>query len=525
MANKLLQKTVAAAFALALPLGAQAAPDLDNYILVDAINGIGTDITEDITLGESVGTANGSTVYAVTSPEEFSDWLAFNIDKTNAWWIRSGTTSNNGLWSSQNNSAALIYNLASNDIDLVKLKFKSGGDSYLTFNDGNYSVESTTENDSSVVYVTMNGGDSISFYTNTSTTYIGLTDIYLYQLDPSMTAVTYTIKYVDEDGSELQDARTSTGVVGDTITLLDTDKDAIYVGDSIKYVYSSDDAGDGIVLTADGATITVTFTEAGTYSYTVTAVDDGEGNTLETISGTAFDQDEVTVYYKEYILSDDGTLYYKANNSSNPYWGTTFTIDGADYSETITYTDSGIDSVLFYTEAEDLDGMTTTSANNADIRNSQGTVAYAATSGEDVTVTTLSAGTYTITACIFSNQSTPANLYIAVGEETLDFTPSTGSTYQVTVSSDEFSITGEAVVSILGGYGGNRCCYDYLYITGAKSDTDGISEVNADVESGDAVSAPVYSLSGVMVREAGEGVSGLGKGVYIMNGKKFMVIK
>ena len=51
----------------------------------------------------------------------------------------------------------------------------------------------------------------------------------------------------------------------------------------------------------------------------------------------------------------------------------------------------------------------------------------------------------------------------------------------------------------------------------------GISEVNTEVESGDAQSAPVYSLSGVMVRSAGEGVSGLAKGVYIMNGKKVMI--
>ena len=59
------------------------------------------------------------------------------------------------------------------------------------------------------------------------------------------------------------------------------------------------------------------------------------------------------------------------------------------------------------------------------------------------------------------------------------------------------------------------------YYTPYSDDTDGISEVSADVESDDAQSAPVYSLSGVMVRKAGEGVSGLSKGVYIMNGKKF----
>ena len=533
MANKVLQKAIAAAFALALPLGASAKPDLNNYNLVDSIVGIGTTITDELVVSStSVGKSNNGLsdydCYETTTPEEFTGWLAFQSagSSGNVWAITTGTINNTtncyGLNSIGNTRAALIYNLG--EIDLVRIVCATNS---LNFNEGNYTVETATENDSTVYYVTMNGGDSIAFY-QTKYSYACITDIYFYQFSETATIADYTIKYVDEDGDELQDARTGTAAVGDTITVLDMDKEDIYIvdesSDTTKYVYSSDDANGGVVLTADGATITVTFKESGTYSYTVTAAYGDETEVIE--SGTAHDQDEVTVYYKEYILSDDGTLYYKAKNSSNPYWGTTFTIDGADYSETITYTDSGIDSVLFYTEGEDLDGMTEVTASNALIRCSQGAAAYAATNGTDVTVTTLSAGKYQIYIGFFNASSSTPEFVIEVGDVQYSFTV-TSKVNQEVQNTVEFEITAESDVVILGGYGGSYYGYDFIYVvkTGevTDDDTDGISEVSAEIESGDAVSAPVYSLSGVMVREAGEGVSGLGKGVYIMNGKKIMV--
>ena len=89
--------------------------------------------------------------------------------------------------------------------------------------------------------------------------------------------------------------------------------------------------------------------------------------------------------------------------------------------------------------------------------------------------------------------------------DTVYVTTAESSTLQYTITAYSYTITSAK-----------------LYIPYSDTD-DAISEVSAEVEGSDAASAPVYSLSGVMVREAGEGVSGLSKGIYIMNGKKVMI--
>ena len=89
--------------------------------------------------------------------------------------------------------------------------------------------------------------------------------------------------------------------------------------------------------------------------------------------------------------------------------------------------------------------------------------------------------------------------------DTVYVTTAESSTLQYTITAYSYTITSAK-----------------LYIPYSDTD-DAISEVSAEVESDDATSAPVYSLSGVMVREAGEGVSGLSKGIYIMDGKKVMI--
>ena len=536
MANKTLQKAIAAAFALALPLGASADPNLENYNLVDSLSSLKTDIsTSDgtgyMTLGDATGTTAYDTgnnkqqsLYYCTDPEEFTDKIAFqgvySSSSLKGWWLRPS----NGLYSASATRGAALINLKEGDLVQIVCSQTASNVITLTNADGAADGDFTYElsDDGYSYYITMTADGQVGFCGAKSMGYI--TDIYYYELDESAVTVDYTVKYVNEDGDSIQADRIGTGVVGDTFTLLDMDKDAIYVGDSIKYVYSSDDAGDGIVLTAEGATITVTFTEAATYSYTVTAVDENS-NTLETItSGTTFADEEVTVYCKEYIAVD-GVLYTagKVSSDSKGYY-TTVTVSEDNYAETITYSASDITNVVYLIEGEDIEGATVVNTGNTLVRSSQGASAYTDT---DITLCSLEAGDYIVNVVVYDINSSASYVdtldMFSVGGETLTFI--TSQVNYEALSSDTITLSDASDFVFLAGGTKSNAALDYVYIVSLSDSTDGISEVSAEIESGDAVSAPVYSLSGVKVREAGEGVSGLGKGVYIMNGKKFMVIK
>ena len=53
--------------------------------------------------------------------------------------------------------------------------------------------------------------------------------------------------------------------------------------------------------------------------------------------------------------------------------------------------------------------------------------------------------------------------------------------------------------------------------------TVGIKDINANENIGNMFNAEVYTINGVKVRNAGQGLNGLKKGVYLINGKKAVV--
>lgn len=65
----------------------------------------------------------------------------------------------------------------------------------------------------------------------------------------------------------------------------------------------------------------------------------------------------------------------------------------------------------------------------------------------------------------------------------------------------------------------NGCHIYYIYVD-ATGEVDGINGVKADVN---AVNNAVYTINGVKVRNAGESLEGLAKGMYIIGGKKVVV--
>lgn len=65
---------------------------------------------------------------------------------------------------------------------------------------------------------------------------------------------------------------------------------------------------------------------------------------------------------------------------------------------------------------------------------------------------------------------------------------------------------------------------DYFTMQVTTRTVDGISDVRAEREEAQtARRGNIYSLDGRLVREHADGLDGLGKGIYIMNGRKYVV--
>lgn len=316
-------------------------------------------------------------------------------------------------------------------------------------------------------------------------------------------AASYTVKYVDEDGNEIKDAATYTGLIDDYATVSEADMEAIWV-DDVKYIYSSDDSDDKIIAEDNSTVVTLTFRKGEIYSYAIyDSVNDDEIQ-----SGSAYEGESVTIYYPQYI-NVDGTLYSAATQNSGYYY--TLTLSSDNTKGTVTYTDASITNVVFLAEGEDIEGMTVCTGANSLVRSSKGGAAYA--ESEDVIITTLQAGTYVITLETFNSAGTAATYTFTAGETSLELS-GTAKSNKSTATSEEFVLEEASSLVLTAGAGEANAGIDLIYITGTVSDsTNGISDLSS-AKSLDA--SAVYNLQGVRVENPT-------KGLYIQNGKKVII--
>lgn len=275
------------------------------------------------------------------------------------------------------------------------------------------------------------------------------------ELADASVMTTYTIKYVDEAGNEIAEAAVYDIVTGEVASIADENKVAIWTPDKTKkYIYKSCDK-ESVTTVADGAlnVITATFREAATYSYTVNGVD-SEGNVLKVLAASSnFEGESITVPYNQYILVDDVLYSASANNKE---YNTKITLSSDEQVSAITYSASSISDVVYFSEAEEIEGMTTTTGGNANIRCSNAAGGYNA-SAESVVVTTLTPGVYNIVAQVWGNAGVDFN--IICGSNTL-----TVSTKGYILSGNaEFVITEDTEVTVLQA-GANGKCIDWIYI-------------------------------------------------------------
>lgn len=266
------------------------------------------------------------------------------------------------------------------------------------------------------------------------------------------TVETADYKVVWAAGGTTIKEETRQGVIGTTPVLSSADVAAFMDGE-VKYVYESDDL-EGSVIAADGSTvITINYHQAATYNYTVVA-SDGE-NVLSTVAtGTCLEEDVVTVPFSQYQLS--GTTLYNIAANSGDWYRVSFTPIEDNYTHTLSYTNGTVENVVFFTEAENIEGVTTASYTS---RASNGAVAYAA---ESKVITTLEPGKYQIfVRGVNGNAASRALKIKANGTEVFAFDIANGTNQ--TGNSEEFSL-GDTSELTFTCDGSSASGLDWLYI-------------------------------------------------------------
>ena len=266
----------------------------------------------------------------------------------------------------------------------------------------------------------------------------------------------YTVKYVDEDNNEIKTSEERTGGVGASVSLLDTDKANFFNADkSQKYIYVSDNV-ENTTIEKDGTTvITVKFRKAATYNYSVVGKVGNE--TLLSIStGSNFEGETVKVPYRRYVQKD-GAWYEAGKTSRDIYYLTSTELTQDNQEIGVNYSSKELPNVAYFKEAEEIEGLTVSTSQNADIRCSNGAGAYNA-ADEVVDVVALPAGKYKLTIGLWGGRNTQ-NFKLNCGEEWT--VPFTGSFQDV---SKEITLNEKTTISIPKSDAANGRCLDYVLI-------------------------------------------------------------
>ena len=389
--------------------------------------------------------------------------------------VKSATLAWSGVGSSKNRTTDIMYVTAGESLDYAtmqstgkeKVNLSATKIATVTFT-ANTTTDFTTDVTDAVKTIVEGGQNYIIFkFTNNA----GGGDLVgkgaaekapvltLETVDASA-MTTYTVKYVDGDGNEVKAAGVYDIVTGETATVSDEDKAAIYNADNTKkYIYVSSDK-ESIVTVADSASnvITATFREAATYNYTVEAVDDS-GILARTLgSYSNFEDESVKAPYNAYVLVE-GTLYQAA--ATNKEYNKSVTLTEDNMKVQVVYAPTTIENVVYYQEAEDVEGLTKVTTGNTSIRSSNAASAYAAEA--DVVLTNLAAGKYTLTAviCDTKNAKNAAFSFIA-GVDTV-LTTTTSAVNWSSSTSQEFTLAGETAISLAKG-GSDMQTVDFVYI-------------------------------------------------------------
>lgn len=280
----------------------------------------------------------------------------------------------------------------------------------------------------------------------------------------------YTIKSVDESGNNIKKNITKSSLVGKNPIITEADKSSFYNEDGTKkYIYVNDDAASKTVAEDGSTVVTVTYREAAKYKYTVK-------NNINNyaVSGTVFEGDNAKVAFSQYILKD-GVLYETNKIDDNrKEFNWTFAVNEDKTVKTLNYKETTIKNVAYYSEGENIDGLTIINSGNSAIRSSNSSSAYA--KDADVVFTTLPAGKYKLTSVVYKGSSSDATFSYKAGEKVI-FTHTAKNINSDTQTSEEFTLNESTPISLVKG-GNDRQGIDFVYIqrTGDATETVSVSE-------------------------------------------------
>lgn len=259
----------------------------------------------------------------------------------------------------------------------------------------------------------------------------------------------YVIKKVC--GSVVLGEESFTGIEGKNPTI---SEDNIFV-DGKKYIYVSNDSEEkGAIV--DGSVYTLTYREAATYNYSVTGkVDDVV--IKEFVKDKNFEGETVSSPYLRYVEKDG--VWYEAARGTSAFYKASTVLDSNNQELVIAYKKSDINNVAYFKEAEEIEGLTVSTNQNADVRCSNAAGAYNS-SETPVVVTTLPAGTYQLTVGLWGGKDTQ-NFKLNDGGEEPWTIPFTGSFQDV---SKELVLKAETEISIPKSDAANGRCLDYVLI-------------------------------------------------------------
>ena len=283
-------------------------------------------------------------------------------------------------------------------------------------------------------------------------------------------ATKYTIKYVDASGKDIKKAQEYDGIIGQNFTASTEDMAAVYTSDK-KYIYESGNETKAAVKEATSNVITLKFREAATYKYTV------KNNINDyAVSGTAFEGDNAKVAFSQYILKD-GVLYETNKIDDNrKQFNWTFAVNEDNTVKTLNYNKTTINNVAYYSEGENIEGLTIINSGNSAVRSSNSASAYA--KDEDVVFTTLPAGKYKLTSsiCDFKGKDASAEFSYKAGKKVI-FTHKAEVINSDTKTSEEFTLNESTPISLVQG-GNESQGVDYIYIqrTGDATKTVSVSD-------------------------------------------------
>ena len=269
-------------------------------------------------------------------------------------------------------------------------------------------------------------------------------------LEETQTVVTanYTLNYVANE--VVVKSEVMSGVVGKAITLTN-DQKANFTKDDVTYIYDSDDSAEKTVASDGSTVVTLNYHAAADWAYSVVS---NLGTTI--VSGTVTEGSSVRFGYPQYI-NNAGTLYEAAKSlpGSAGFYLMNFTPTKDNDVMTIDYSATNI-TVVFFTEAEDVEGMTANNGNNTNIRCSN---AYGGYAEDEVKLTTLEAGRYKIYGQVWGN--TGVTFTITANGNTIWEKETVG--YLDNKWSDIFDLAEETDIMIPAA-GSNGKVLDYIYI-------------------------------------------------------------